>query len=151
MKTIKVSEATGPALDWLVAKCEGHLEPTPYYDEMIPRVVLCDRTLCDKVVVRLNPMPQVYYKAEYDPSTNWEFGGPIIEREFLSVDYDKDWVYDPANAEPDDEPDNGDRWMAWPLGDQTNTQYGPTPLIAAMRCYVTSRLGEEAEVPDELA
>ena len=23
MKTIKVSEATGPALDWLVAKCEG--------------------------------------------------------------------------------------------------------------------------------
>ena len=23
MKTIKVSEATGPVLDWLVAKCEG--------------------------------------------------------------------------------------------------------------------------------
>jgi hypothetical protein len=29
--------------------------------------------------------------------------------------------------------------------------YGPTPLIAAMRCYVTSKLGDEVEVPDELA
>ena len=28
---------------------------------------------------------------------------------------------------------------------------GPTPLIAAMRCYVISKLGEEVEVPDELA
>lgn len=27
--------------------------------------------------------------------------------------------------------------------------YGPTPLIAAMRCYVASKLGEEVEIPDE--
>jgi hypothetical protein len=27
---------------------------------------------------------------------------------------------------------------------------GPTPLIAAMRCYVVSKLGEEVDVPDEL-
>ena len=27
---------------------------------------------------------------------------------------------------------------------------GPTPLIAAMRCYVVSKLGEEVEVPDAL-
>ena len=25
-----------------------------------------------------------------------------------------------------------------------------TPLIAAMRCYVASKLGEEVDVPDEL-
>ncbi len=30
------------------------------------------------------------------------------------------------------------------------TSYGSTPLIAAMRCYVASKLGEEVEVPDEL-
>jgi hypothetical protein len=30
------------------------------------------------------------------------------------------------------------------------TEYGQTPLIAAMRCYVVSKLGEEVEVPDEL-
>lgn len=28
--------------------------------------------------------------------------------------------------------------------------YGPTPLIAAMRCYVSSKLGDEVEVPKEL-
>jgi hypothetical protein len=28
--------------------------------------------------------------------------------------------------------------------------YGPTPLIAAMRCYVASKLGDEVDVPEEL-
>lgn len=28
--------------------------------------------------------------------------------------------------------------------------FGPTPLIAAMRCYVASKLGDEVEIPDEL-
>lgn len=27
---------------------------------------------------------------------------------------------------------------------------GPTPLVAAMRCLVASRLGDEVEIPDEL-
>jgi hypothetical protein len=27
---------------------------------------------------------------------------------------------------------------------------GPTPLVAAMRCFVASRLGQEIDVPDEL-
>ena len=27
---------------------------------------------------------------------------------------------------------------------------GPTPLIAAMRCFCCSKLGDEVEVPDEL-
>jgi hypothetical protein len=29
-------------------------------------------------------------------------------------------------------------------------EYGPTPLIAAMRCYVASKLGDEVEIPAEL-
>ena len=29
-------------------------------------------------------------------------------------------------------------------------EHGPTPLIAAMRCYVASKLGDEVDVPDEL-
>jgi hypothetical protein len=29
-------------------------------------------------------------------------------------------------------------------------QYGDTPLIAAMRCYVASKLGDEVEIPKEL-
>ena len=27
---------------------------------------------------------------------------------------------------------------------------GPTPLVAAMRCYVASRLGDEVEISEEL-
>ncbi len=27
---------------------------------------------------------------------------------------------------------------------------GPTPLIAAMRCYVASKLGDEVDIPEEL-
>ena len=29
-------------------------------------------------------------------------------------------------------------------------EQGPTPLIAAMRCYVASQLGDEVEIPGEI-
>jgi hypothetical protein len=28
--------------------------------------------------------------------------------------------------------------------------FGPTPLFAAMRCYVASKLGDEVDVPEDL-
>ena len=66
----------------------------------------------------------------YTPSTNWAQGGPIIERERIRLD--------PRGV-----------WVAG--HDSSNDEYsGPTPLIAAMRCYVASEMGEEVEVPDEL-
>jgi hypothetical protein len=34
--------------------------------------------------------------------------------------------------------------------DQTINAYGPTPLIAAMRCYVASKMGDDIELPEEL-
>ena len=72
------------------------------------------------------------YDPETDkPSTDWAQGGPIIERERIELrgDGDGGWIaYDNLNPE----------------------QYGPTPLIAAMRCYVASKLGEEIEIPEEL-
>lgn len=38
-----------------------------------------------------------------------------------------------------------------PCHEQVHRVYfGPTPLIAAMRCYVASKLGDEVEVPEEL-
>jgi hypothetical protein len=36
-------------------------------------------------------------------------------------------------------------------GPAVSEEVGPTPLVAAMRCYVASKLGDEVEVPDELA
>jgi hypothetical protein len=61
----------------------------------------------------------------YQPSTDWAQGGPIIEREKLELTaYEETWhCFDYS---------------------------GPTPLIAAMRCYVASKLGDEVEIPEEL-
>ena len=70
----------------------------------------------------------------------WLHGGPIIEREGLGL-----WMY---QWTPQGEPEVG--WYAEDKdGDYIRT--GPTPLIAAMRCYVASKLGDEVDVPDSLA
>jgi len=68
-------------------------------------------------------------------STDWSQGGPIIEREKIKVD-----------------PRKGN-WEAtiWNEPQIRNPSYGPTPLIAAMRCFVASKLGDEVEIPEELA
>lgn len=69
-------------------------------------------------------------------STDWALGGPIIEREHI----DLEWKVQ--------------HWDAFlngvSLHDKTAWSVGPTPLIAAMRCYVASQLGDEVDVPDEL-
>lgn len=77
-------------------------------------------------------------------SCNWELAGPIIESKKISVSYDNEWEYDPS-----DESDSGDRWYA-ELHPGHFSSYGPTPLIAAMRCYVASRLGDEIELQEGL-
>jgi len=65
-------------------------------------------------------------------STDWAFGGPIIERNGLSV-----------------MPDTGLDWWVAHQG-TVHYGYGPTPLVAAMRCFVASKLGDEVDVPEEL-
>lgn len=70
---------------------------------------------------------------EFQPSTNWAHGGPIIEREGIRL--------------------HRSHTGAWWAGSEADPQRpieGPTPLVAAMRCYVASQLGDEVEVPEEL-
>ena len=70
----------------------------------------------------------------FQPSTDWSQGGPIIEREGICVDLLL----------------NG-QWLAASRKVEGATMYcGPTPLIAAMRCYVASKLGDEVEILKEL-
>ena len=110
---IKTSELTGTALDWAVAKCEVG-EPVGSF--------------LDGVVV--HPDYNKFY-----PSTNWAQGGPIIERERITIISDYREIKD--------------GWMAESY-DSEHQVFGPTPLIAAMRCYVASKLGDEVEIPEEL-
>jgi hypothetical protein len=57
---MKISELTGAALDWAVAKCEGVL-------------MRWERSTHDEAPL------------EYSPSTDWAQGGPIIEREWIDL------------------------------------------------------------------
>ena len=80
------------------------------------------------------------YLCEHRFSTDHGLGGPIIEREGIECQ-----VHVIQNSVITS-------WAAsknWP-NNQVSEQLGPTMLIAAMRCYVANRLGEEIEIPKEL-
>ena len=71
-------------------------------------------------------------------SSNWLLGGPIIEREEIAL-------------EPMTHDEHGDGWLATRVeGPAVCMEFGPTMLIAAMRCYVAACLGDEIELPEEL-
>ena len=111
---VKTSELQGAALDWAVAKAEGHNVRKQWSGFLF--IMDGEKQVC-----------------EWKPSTAWAQGGPIIERELYSLQHiqSPEW-----------------EWAA--SADGGNAGYGPTPLIAAMRCYVASKLGDEAEIPEEL-
>jgi len=128
MKVIKVSEATELQLDWLVARIEGVVG-----DDGLPK--LFRWTGSGRLSVRSEPRSD---SGLYDPSTNWARGGPIIERENISVGY-QGHLGVPLDS----------LWFATNRVDACG--FGQTPLSAVMRSFVASRLGEEVEAPDELA
>jgi hypothetical protein len=119
---IKTYELTGAALNWAVAMAEGFPGADIRYYENTKSLVL-----------QYSNGPKGWL-LEY--STNWSQGGPIIERECIDV---------LCLAGGDD---------GWQADKYLHTEkvegYGPTPLIAAMRCYVASKLGDEIDVPKEL-
>lgn len=69
----------------------------------------------------------------YAPSTEWAQGGPIIE----------EWQIDICAY-------RGSWRASRHVGTAPTYGHGATPLIAAMRAYVISKLGETVEVPEEL-
>lgn len=101
----------------------------------IPTSVLTGAAL-DWAVAKANGIDLDSWLGDYLPSTDWAQGGPIIEREEIST---------AQNADTKE-------WLAGIHG-----RYGvmrwpsPTPLIAAMRCYVAYKLGPTVDVPEELA
>ena len=122
---IKTKDLTGAALDWMVAKADENLYPKG------------DVRLLDGKVFTIEPGN--YEQSDrwqlYDPSTNWAQGGPIIERERISI---RQWTNVPlvhAYMPQDNAP-----WLS----------DGTSPLIAAMRCYCSFKLGDEVDVPEEL-
>ena len=75
----------------------------------------------------------------FDPHRNWGWVGPIVERECIGL-WPSDSIEGMWAARPD--------YEVYP--ERLPPSYGPTPLIAAMRCFCYSKLGDEVEVPEEL-
>lgn len=97
----------------------------------------------DWAVAKCEQLESVDYV--FEPSTDWEQGGHIIEREEINL------------LKRDDRPWSGYAYrygkhkkLRGQRGCEIFRATGPTPLIAAMRCYVASKLGDEVDVPEEL-
>lgn len=84
-------------------------------------------------IVYAHASGEFHFGYGYSPSTKWNQGGPIIKRERIGVSYC-----------PDHE------WQAQNWTGSHNTQCSHDPLLAAMRCLVASKLGDEVDVPEEL-
>lgn len=144
---MKVSDLTGALLDYWTARAD---ESWKWAHELFPTMTL-DPTFKGAMYddTRTNfygePAPACFlvpnnsFRQDYKlfaPSTNWEHGGPIIERERIAIRcVSNTWeasMRDPIYAVE----------VTGPIGQ------GPTLLIAAMRCYVASKFGDE--VPDEV-
>ena len=120
---IKVSDATELQLDWLVLSIRG----VPQFGAP------AGRTESSEFALMHDDDPDLQF------TTNWAQGGPIIER--IGGFHMKVWLDSKPNIKCEAHIHNyeGD-WI----------MFGPTPLIAAMRCYVASKLGDEVEIPEEL-
>jgi len=110
---MKVSDMTGAALDWAVAKCEGIENGYGMW------------------------LGTQWLGIPY--STEWVDGGPLMEGAGIGV-----WMYEWNDQ---GEPEKG--WYAEDA-EGNHVRRGDTPLIAAMRCYVASKLGEDIDLPEEL-
>lgn len=117
---MKTYELTGAALDWAVAKC--------IWPDDIG-----------------NTVPFHHDGSDYAPSRKWAHGGPIIERERIGIrESNNEW--------------HAERWADNSgMAKNPNQRYqcnhfssGPTPLVAAMRVFVASKLGLEVQIPEEL-
>lgn len=129
---IKTSELTGAALDWAVAQCEGFQLKVDPMDFGMKSAnggwwIWEDASRGGK---------QARIGKGYSPSTNWAHGGPIIDGNGISPKTSVGWA-------------SGMKWQA-ETDRQEHMQYGPTLLIAAMRCFVASKWGDEVEIPEEL-
>jgi hypothetical protein len=129
----KVEELSGKSLDWAVARCEGWKWKAgtrfggEYWFELSLGDEYCTVTKQHNHYCRRRLLWELPF------STSWSLGGPILERESIST------------TNFDDYP----KWTArYPSNPVSHT--GCTLLVAAMRAYVYSKLGEDIDVPEEI-
>ena len=121
---MKTSELQEEALNWAVAKCKD---------------LQVWKSRGGWLVFESYDCPEFRNDSDdsnwqrFCPTYDWSQGGSIIERYGIELNR------------------YAGEWMATLAGRvSVSEEQGPTQLIAAMRCYVASKLGDEVEVPDEI-
>ena len=121
---VKTHNLKGAALDWAVNEAQSYnTSPLIVYDG-------CEGE--DRNKPRKYLATEGGFTIDY---SNWAQGGPIIERENITLDMAARMETAPKE---------------WGANCGHGYYWAPTPLIAAMRCYVASKLGDEIEIPEEL-
>lgn len=128
---IKTADLTGIALDWAVARADGWADAPNYFD-----------------IPTLARGAERKYRHQLAYTTDWAHGGPIIEREGIGLT---------------SEARDGSVWKAQltyarevllRLPPRLVYTYclsrGPTALVAAMRCFVLSKIGDYVDIPDSI-
>lgn len=118
---MKTPELTGAALDWAVAKCKG----------------LSVRWSAPHEQLLIEDKPYSIWQ----PHKDWAQGGPII---LEMGNYCQEGNLESSHFYCST-PSTAKEWHDHPV-----KATGPTPLIAAMRCYVASKLGDNIDIPEEL-
>jgi Protein of unknown function (DUF2591) len=146
---IKTNDLTSTALDWcaFAALIKDNDEAADLSISVIDGVPCVSYTAgSDTAVLHYFPGSNVLnvirmkrkhpklleFATPFRPSSSCENGGLIIDQEKIGVWWDGQWHAKYDGCKP------------------SEVQDAHAPLIAAMRCFVASKLGDEVEVPDEL-
>lgn len=148
---INTAELAGPALDWAVAKCQNidtrhnFAVETMNHEAGMSQWFFCYANDEDHALEQAqNAYPDhdtqwVEPLEPYRPSTDWCQSGLIVEQEGICLEC----LFDSGS------------WAAWtPAPERESGEsigHGPTPLVAAMRCFVASKLGDEIVIPGDLS
>lgn len=120
MTTVKTADLIGPALDYAVAQVEG-IDTHKFREKTY--------ALFGSLAIPLGDAEE-----GYAPSTCWHCGGPLIEKHAIGFTGH-----------------SATTWLAFSSpADETFQGIGRTHLIAACRLIVSSTLGDEVQVPEEL-
>ena len=142
MKEIKTAELTGPALDWAVARAKGIPAEELYvqnWGSAGKSLYRRNRDEDGKLDGTYTTGPDMLF------SRKWEAGGPIIEREKIRISPNLNRTWSAQIRHTTTHP-----LVAHPVLAGWTNKHGPTPLIAAMRCYVAAKMGDTIEIPKEL-
>ena len=125
---VKTSELNDLALDWVVASIDPNWQVIPEKE-------------------KFNAFLREHKYGNHHYSSSWKDGGPIIARESISFrkyHNPKSQNHGKCYAKVCKESGAMVYWS-------NRTDYtGETELIAAMRCLVASKLGDEIDIPEEL-